>query len=350
MNTMDSMYQDLSLEFDILQKKIETNVYIKQGTDLEEPLLDPLNKRLTLDSVHDQEIWDIYKKHTFAFWVTDEIDFTGDDKRWEELTDECRYFIKHILAFFANSDEIVNLNIINNFSKDVCLKEAQKFYNFQVSMEDIHNETYQLLIDSYIKDKDEKDKLKNAIKYIPCIYNKLKWAVDWMTSNDSFAKRLIAFAIVEGIYFSGSFCAIYWIQQSKNPLKALTQANELIARDEGLHTEFACLLYQRLNNKLPDDQVHNIIKEAVIIEKEFICTSLPCGMIGMNSDLMSQYIEFVADRLCNMLGYEKIYNSENPFEFMKLISLDKKTNMFEGRITNYSKSNESFTYNISDDF
>jgi len=319
-------------------RELDDIVHIKTDEDKKEEILDPKANRFTLLPIQYPNIWKFHKKQEAASWQAGEIDYTNEDKHFEELLNEDeKYFIKHILAFFASSDGIVNLNIMRNFSKDVTILEAQIAYQFQGMIENVHSEVYSILIDTYIKDIEEKHKLFNAIKYMPCIFNKMKWAIKWLKSNDRFAYRVVAFAIVEGLFFSGSFCAIYWLKQ-RNPLKALSQANELIARDEGMHTEFACLLYSMLQNKLAEEEVQNMIKEAVTIEKEFICESLPCKMIGMNSDLMCQYIEYVADHLLGMLGYNKIYNSTNPFIFMEMISVDNKTNFFESKTSEYQKS------------
>ena len=267
------------------------------------------------------------------------------DQGSEKLNDDERYFIKHILAFFAASDGIVNENLAENFVAEVQYTEAKFFYGFQIMMENIHSETYSLLIDTYIKDKEEKNKLFNAIETLDCVKKKADWALEWI-ENGSFAERIVAFAAVEGIFFSGSFCSIFWLKK-RGLMPGLSFSNELISRDEGMHCDFACLLYTRhLVNKLPKATIEKIIRDAVDIEKEFICDALPVRLIGMNSDLMSQYIEFVADRLLAELGNEKIFNTANPFDFMEMISLQGKTNFFEKRVAEYQKAGVS---NTSDD-
>ena len=331
-----TMNSEVSKEYTDLIEKLDGLTYSKQEIDKEEPLLNE-DQRFTLFPIQHQDIWEMHKKQEAAFWTAGEIDFSQDPKQWEELNDNYKWFIKHVLAFFAGSDGIVNLNIMRNFSKDVPVYEAQIFYQYQGMIENIHSEVYSLMIETYIKDTEEKNKLFNAIKYIPCVYKKMKWALDWLMSNDRFARRLVAFAIVEGLFFSGSFCAIYWLKE-QNLLPGLTMSNELIARDEGMHCDFACLLYHKLKNKLSEEEIHDTMKQAVEIEKEFIIESLPCKMIGMNSNLMIQYIEYVADRLLIKLGYNKIFNSTNPFGFMEHISVDLKTNFFEGRVSSYQKS------------
>ena len=312
---------------------------VKQGQhilDKEEPFLNE-EQRFTLFPIIHEDIWEMHKKQEAAFWTAGEIDFSEDYKHWETLSDDYKWFIKHILAFFAGSDGIVNLNIMKNFSQDVPVFEAQVFYQFQSAIENIHSEVYSLMIESYIKDMNEKDQLFNAIKYIPCIQNKMKWAITWLKEDCMFARRIVAFAIVEGLFFSGSFCAIFWLKK-QNILPGLTLSNTFIARDEGMHCNFACLLYSKLVNKLSEKEIHYMVQDAVEIERQFIIESLPCKLIGMNSDLMYQYITYVADRLVQMLGYNKIYNSTNPFEFMEGISIDSKENFFETRTTSYSKS------------
>jgi ribonucleotide reductase beta subunit family protein with ferritin-like domain len=328
---------DILSEYHSLSTVIKNHVYIKNELDLEEPLLQE-EQRFCLFPIKYYDIWELHKKQESLFWRAEEIDFSKDLNDWKDLDENTKFFIKNILAFFAGSDSFVNLNIMHNFTKDISILEVQNFYQFQAMMENIHSLVYSLQIETLIKDEDEKNKLFNALVTIPCITQKMKWCFKWLSNGDRFAKRLIAFAIVEGIFFSGSFCAIYWIKE-KNILPGLTMSNEFISRDEGLHCEFACLLYSKLINKLDEEEIHNIIKEAVEIEKEFIIESLPCKLIGMNSDLMKQYIEFVADRLSNMLGYNKIYSSKNPFQFMEKISIDQKTNFFEHRVTEYAKVN-----------
>merc|ERR1719393_216182 len=279
----------------------------------------------------------MYKKHEASFWTAEEIDLSQDTKDWDTLTDSERYFIKHVLAFFAASDGIVLENLAGQFSTEVQVPEARAFYGFQMAMENIHSETYSLLIDQYIKEPAEKETIFDAIHTMPAVSEKAQWAVQWMNRENSFAERVIPFAAVEGILFSGSFCAIYWLKK-RGLMPGLTFSNELISRDEGLHTEFACLLYGMLQNKLPDAVVHNIIKGAVVAERRFICDALSCDLIGMNNELMTKYIEFVADRLLTALGHSKLFNVSNPFDWMELISLQGKTNFFEKRVGEYQKA------------
>ena len=278
-----------------------------------------------------------------SFWRTEEIDLSKDLKHWQSLKDDEKHFVKHVLAFFAASDGIVLENLGQRFMNEVQLAEARAAYGFQIMMENIHSETYSLLIDTLVKDDNEKKNLFEAIDNYPCIKKKADWAIKWINDNrSSFATRLIAFACVEGIFFSGSFCAIYWLKK-RGLMPGLTFSNELISRDEGMHTDFAVLLFSKLINKPKKSKVHEIFKHAVEIEKEFICEALPCRLIGMNQVLMAQYIEFVADRLVVQLGYPKIYNSSNPFDFMEMISLQGKTNFFEKRVGDYSLSSGSKT-------
>lgn len=279
----------------------------------------------------------MYKKAEASFWTAEEVDLSQDQRQWESLTDGERYFISHVLAFFAASDGIVLENLAGRFMKEVQVAEARAFYGFQIAIENIHSEMYSLLIESYIKDSAEKDKLFHAIDTIPCIKKKAKWALRWIDGSESFAERIIAFACVEGIFFSGSFCAIFWLKK-RGLMPGLTFSNELISRDEGLHCDFACLLYSLLKMKLSEERVKAIISNAVEIEREFVCEALPCRLVGMNADLMSTYIEFVADRLMTALGYGKIYNVQNPFDWMELISLQGKTNFFEKRVGEYQKA------------
>ena len=295
--------------------------------------------RFVLFPICYNDIWNKYKDQMSVFWTAEEIDLSKDRTDWNNLNDNERYFIKNILAFFAGSDGIVLENLGSRFMSEIQIPEAKCFYGFQIAMENIHSETYSLLIDTYIQDNDEKDRLLNAIETIPCVKRKAEWALKWINDEESsFATRLIAFAIVEGVFFSGSFCSIFWLKK-RGLMPGLTFSNELISRDEGMHTDFAVLLYTKLNKKCQKKKVQTIIKEAVEIEKEFICDALPCKLIGMNSKLMSQYIEFVADRLSVQLGYSKIFNSSNPFDFMEMISLEGKTNFFEKRVGDYSLSN-----------
>lgn len=298
-------------------------------------------------------IWEMYKKCEASFWTAEEIDLSDDMKHWENMSDGERYFVSHVLAFFAASDGIVNENLAVNFMSEVQLPEARCFYGFQIMMENIHSETYALLIDTYIKDPAEKDRLFHAIDTIPCVGKKAEWALRWI-NNGSFAERLIAFAAVEGIFFSGSFCSIFWLKK-RGLMPGLTFSNELISRDEGMHCEFACLLYKMLENKLSKEAATAIITDAVEIEKEFITEALPVNLIGMNAKLMSQYIEFVADRWLGELGYDKVYNTTNPFDFMEMISLQGKTNFFEKRVGDYQKSGvlnsqESKSFSLDEDF
>ena len=315
-----------------------------------EPLLQSDDSRYVMFPIKDHEIWKMYKKSVDSFWVPQECDLSKDLNDWKKLTKDEKNFISMVLAFFAASDGIVLENLAVRFMGDVQLAEARAFYGFQIAMENIHSEMYSLLIDTYIKNTDEKTFLFNAIDNIPCVSKKANWAIKWINDNDSdFTKRLIAFAAVEGIFFSGSFCAIFWLKK-RGLMPGLTSSNELISRDEGMHTDFAVAIYDLIENKLDFDTIKEIITEAVEIEKEFINDSIPCRLIGMNSELMSQYIEFVADRLVMQLGYEKIYNSKNPFDFMEMISLRPKANFFELRVGEYSKSkisenNENFEIN-----
>ena len=301
-----------------------------------EPLLIENPNRYVLFPIQHSKIWAEYKKQMACFWTTEEIDLSKDLNDWNKLNDDERYFIKNILAFFAGSDGIVLENLGKRFLSEIQIPEARCAYGFQLMMENIHSETYSLLIDTLIKDQVEKEHLFNAINTIDCVQKKAHWTIRWIEDEESnFATRLVAFACVEGIFFSGSFCAIYWLKK-RGLMPGLTFSNELISRDEGMHTEFACLLYSMLQNKLSKEVVYEIIIDAVNIEMEFIIDSLPCKLLGMNSEMMSQYIEFVADRLLIQLGYNKIYNSENPFPWMELISLENKTNFFEKRVAEYS--------------
>jgi len=318
-----------------------------------EPLLMPDANRFVMFPIKYDDIWQMYKKQVDCFWRAEEIDLSKDFSHWESLSKEEQYFISMILAFFAASDGIVLENLSSRFMNDVQVSEARAFYGFQIAMENIHSECYSLLIETYIKNKEEKYKLFNAIDNFQCIKKKSDWAQKWIHDNrSSFATRLVAFACVEGIFFSGAFCSIYWLKK-RGLMPGLTFSNELISRDEALHCEFAILLYSKLLKKIDKARIHEIIKEAVEIETEFICNALPCRLIGMNSDMMSQYIKFVADRLSVQLGYKKIYNVTNPFEFMELISLEGKTNMFERKIAEYSLANKTQindTFELTEDF
>jgi ribonucleotide reductase beta subunit family protein with ferritin-like domain len=304
-----------------------------------EEILNENNHRYVLFPLKYNKIFGLYKKALASFWTVEEVDLSKDANDWNKLNENEQHFIKNILAFFAGSDGIVLENLGVRFMQDVKIPEATCFYGFQIAMENIHSEMYSLLIDTYIKDTQEKNFLFNAIDNIPCVAKKAKWAIKWINDDTSdFTKRLIAFAAIEGIFFSGSFCAIFWLKK-RGLMPGLTSSNELISRDEGMHTDFAVAIYELIEKKLDFETIKEIITEAVQIEKEFINDSIPCRLIGMNSDLMSQYIEFVADRLVMQLGYEKIYNSKNPFDFMEMISLEGKTNFFEKRVMDYSKAN-----------
>lgn len=302
-----------------------------------EVLLKENPQRFVLFPIKYGTIWEMYKKHMASFWTAEEIDLSQDTKDWKALSNDEQHFVKMVLAFFAASDGIVLENLAERFMSDVQVPEARCFYAFQMAMENVHSETYSLLIDTYIKDPSEKQHLFHAMETIPSVARKGEWALKWIKSSDSFAERLVAFAAVEGIFFSGSFCAIFWLKK-RGKMPGLTFSNELISRDEGLHTDFACLLYSMLEERLSRDRVLEIIGNAVEIEKEFVTTSLPVSLIGMNADLMSQYIEFVADRLIVTLGYEKHYGTSNPFEWMEMISLQGKTNFFEKRVGEYQKA------------
>lgn len=319
-----------------------------------ELLLRENKDRFVILPINYPKIWEQYKKHEASFWTAEEIDLSGDQKDWVSMNDGERHFISHVLAFFAASDGIVNENLAVNFMSEVQLPEARCFYGFQIMMENIHSETYALLIDTYIKDPKEKDRLFHAIDTIPAVKRKAEWALRWI-ENGTFAERLVAFAAVEGIFFSGSFCSIFWLKK-RGLMPGLTFSNELISRDEGMHCEFACLLYSMLTAKLSKDEVYSIIGDAVEIEKEFITEALPVKLIGMNADLMKQYIEFVADRWLAELGYPKMFNTANPFDFMEMISLQGKTNFFEKRVGDYQKSGvlstnkESQGFSLEEDF
>lgn len=320
-----------------------------------EPILEENKNRFVLFPIQHDDIWSFYKKAEASFWTAEEIDLQPDLVDWEtKLNDNERHFVKHVLAFFAASDGIVNENLAENFLSEVQYTEAKFFYGFQVAIENIHSETYSLLIDTYIKDTKEKQYLFNAIETMDCVTKKADWALRWIDEG-SFAERLVAFAAVEGIFFSGSFCSIFWLKK-RGLMPGLSFSNELISRDEGLHCDFACLLYNNhVVNKLPKEQIQKIIVDAVEIEKEFILDALPVRLIGMNSELMGQYIEFVADRLLVELGNEKVYNATNPFDFMEMISIQGKTNFFEKRVGEYQKSgvlnnDADQTFNLDADF
>jgi ribonucleoside-diphosphate reductase beta chain len=307
---------------------------------VEEPLCKENPNRHVIFPIEHGDIWAKYKQHMSVFWIPEEIDLSKDVAHWKEkLNDNERHFIKHILGFFAGSDGIVMENLAMRFTREIGIPEAKFFYACQNLMETVHSETYSLLIDTYIDNKQEKYDLLHAIQTIPCVQKKAEWALQWIDSKEAtFATRLLAFAVIEGIFFSGAFCSIYWLK-SRGLMPGLTVSNELIARDEGLHTEFACLLYSKLVTKLSKADAHKIIREAVKIEKQFITKALPCELIGMNGKLMAEYIEYVADRLTVQLGYPKIYHAKNPFDFMERISLESKDNFFEKRVTTYAKAN-----------
>jgi ribonucleoside-diphosphate reductase beta chain len=320
----------------------------------DEVLLRENKDRFVILPINYPAIWEMYKKHEASFWTAEEIDLSDDQKHWDSLSDGERHFVSHVLAFFAASDGIVNENLAVNFMSEVQVPEARCFYGFQIMMENIHSETYALLIDSYIKNPTEKDRLFHAIDTVPCVKRKAEWALKWI-NNGNFAQRLVAFAAVEGIFFSGSFCSIFWLKK-RGLMPGLTFSNELISRDEGLHCEFACLLYRMLSNKLSKEEVTEIIADAVVIEKEFVTDALPVRLIGMNADMMAQYIEFVADRWLVELGYDKLYYATNPFDFMEMISLQGKTNFFEKRVGDYQKSGvlnveaKSQAFSMDEDF
>lgn len=318
---------------------------------IDEPILTSNDARFVLFPIQYEDIWKMYQISVDCFWRPEEIDLTKDINHWNSLTRDETHFISMILAFFAASDGIVIENLATRFMNDVQISEARAFYACQIMMENIHSHTYSLLIETYIKNDAEKAKFFNAISYFPCIEKKAKWTQQWIQTNKKFAIRLVAFACVEGIFFSGAFCSIFWLKK-RGLMPGLTFSNELISRDEALHCEFAILLYSKLNNKLSTEELHEIVKESVEIENEFICDALPCKLIGMNMQLMTQYIKFVGDRLCVQLGYPKIYNVSNPFDFMELISLDSKCNFFDKRNDSYALANVTESvddFTLSDD-
>jgi ribonucleoside-diphosphate reductase subunit M2 len=313
-----------------------------------DPLLKEDTSRYVMFPIQDEDIWKMYKKQVDCFWRAEEIDLSKDLGDWAKLSHDEQYFISMVLAFFAASDGIVMENLATRFMADVQLSEARAFYGFQIAMETIHSEMYSLLIETYISDKAQKSKLFNAIETCPSIKKKADWARRWIgyeASNETFPTRLVAFACVEGIFFSSSFAAIYWIKK-RGIMPGLTLSNEFISRDEALHTEFAILIYTKLHQKIDKSKIAEIVREAVEIEKEFITESLPCRLIGMNAKLMTQYIEFVGDRLCLQLGIEKMYNSSNPFDFMELISLESKSNFFERTVSEYAMANKEVAKNV----
>ncbi|GAB4843475.1 Ribonucleoside-diphosphate reductase small chain A [Ancistrocladus abbreviatus] len=324
----------------------------------EEPILMEQSQRFCMFPIRYTQLWEMYKKAEASFWTVEEVDLSYDVQHWDTLSDSEKHFITHVLAFFAASDGIVLENLAGRFLNDVQVAEARAFYGFQIAMENIHSEMYSLLLETYIKDSREKERLFNAIETVPCVAKKAKWALDWIQSSKSFAERLVAFACVEGIFFSGSFCAIFWLKK-RGLMPGLTFSNELISRDEGLHCDFACLLYSLLQKKLDQQKVQHIVHEAVEIETQFVCGALPCALIGMNSALMSQYIKFVADRLLDALGYHKNYNLENPFDWMEFISLQGKANFFERRVGDYQKASvmssiqggsKNYEFKLDEDF
>lgn len=319
-----------------------------------EPLLEENKNRFVLFPIKQPEIWRMYKQAEASFWTAEEIDLSNDRTDWENLSNDERHFIKHVLAFFAASDGIVNENLAERFLSEVQVPEARCFYGFQVAIENIHSETYSLLIDTYITDQTEKDHLFNALETVPCVQEKAEWAMKWIGDDSSFAERLIAFAAVEGIFFSGSFCSIFWLKK-RGLMPGLTFSNELISRDEGLHCDFACLLYGMIVDKPEEYRVREIITQAVAIEKDFVRDALPVSLIGMNAKLMTEYIEFVADRLLISLGYTKAYGTANPFPWMEMISLQGKTNFFEKRVAEYQKAGvmskkEDQVFSLDEDF
>lgn len=306
-------------------------------SNITEHILQDTKNRFVLFPIQHDAIWKMYKQAEASFWTAEEIDLNPDLADWAKLSKDEKHFISHVLAFFAASDGIVNENLVLNFMQDVKIPEARCFYGFQIAIENIHAETYSLLIDTYIKDPVEKDRLFNALETIPCVKKKADWALRWIENAPSFAHRLVAFAAVEGIFFSGSFCSIFWLKK-RGLMSGLSFSNELISRDEGLHCDFACLIYSMLQNRLSEEEVKTIIADAVVYEKEFVSDALPVSLIGMNADLMQQYIEFCADRLLIALGYTKHYGATNPFAWMETISLQGKTNFFEKRVGEYQKS------------
>ena len=324
---------------------------------LAEPLLDPNPERFCAFPIKWNQVWEMYKKSEASFWTAEEVDLSADYKDWERLKSGEKHFISHVLAFFASSDGIVLENLAVRFMKEIQIPEARAFYGFQIAIENIHSEMYSLLIDTYIKDPVEKKNLFSAIETIPIIKKKADWALKWVNSDRTFAERLVAFACIEGIFFSGSFCAIFWLKK-RNMMPGLTFSNELISRDEGLHRDFACLIYSLLSNKLDPQVIIEIVTEAVEIETEFVCDALPVSLVGMNKQLMGEYIMFVANHLLNSLGLEKHYNVQNPFDWMELISLQGKTNFFEKRVAEYQKSGvmaslkeqEDHIFKIDEDF
>nr|XP_043624657.1 ribonucleoside-diphosphate reductase small chain A [Erigeron canadensis] len=330
----------------------------EQFKEEDEPILMEQSQRFCMFPIRYHQLWEMYKKAQASFWTAEEVDLSLDIQQWQNLTESEKRFISHILAFFAASDGIVLENLAARFLNDIQIPEARAFYGFQIAMENVHSEMYSLLLETLIKDSKEKYRLFNAVENIPCVARKAQWALNWIKSSNSFAERLVAFACVEGIFFSGSFCSIFWLKK-RGVMPGLAFSNELISRDEGLHCDFACLLYSLLQKQLPVQKVNEIVDEAVEIETEFVCDSLPCALIGMNATLMSQYIKFVADRLLVALGCQKKYNVENPFDWMEFISLQGKTNFFERRVGEYQKASvmsnlqggdQNFVFKMDADF
>ena len=333
-----SVYPQILLNDELIGTYFDFQDYLENS----EPMLLPTLDRFTVFPIEHENLWTMYKKAQMSNWTAEEIDFSKDMDDWVSLSENEQHFIKYILAFFAGSDGIVFENLNNNFASEVQYTEARSFYAYQEHNEMVHGETYSKLIDKYIKNPTEKKQLFEAIQTIPCIENKAKWAMKWFSRERSFGERLLAFACVEGIFFSGSFCAIFWLKK-RGLLPGLCFSNELISRDEGLHLEFAIELFKMLKHKLSIVVVEEIVRDAVSIEKEFITDALPCSLIGMNSDKMSEYIEYVADRLLKQSGHDKIWGTKNPFDFMENISLDGKTNFFEKRVGDYGKLDEDST-------
>lgn len=348
----ESEFYDAAVAFGEEMEKLHvTEFKLKElrGDFADEPLFKESPERLMLFPIKYKKVWDMYKKAQASFWTAEETDLSRDLKDFESLSDNERHFVTHVLAFFASSDTIVNENLALNFYNEVQIPEARTFYGFQIAIENVHSEMYGLLIDTYVKDEVQKKKLFSALTEVPCVAKKAAWALKWTKkSNASFAERLVAFAAVEGIFFSGSFCAIYWLKK-RGLMPGLTFSNELIARDEGMHCDFACLLFRMLKHQLPRQRVQEIVCSAVDGEIEFICEALPVELIGMNAELMKQYIQFVADKLLLSLGHVEVYNVQNPFEWMTLISLQGKTNFFEKRVGEYSLAATASTTTKSED-
>jgi ribonucleotide reductase beta subunit family protein with ferritin-like domain len=331
----DTMTETVTNPLDSTQLR-DKAIAKRRSREAEEPMLTPNPHRYVLFPIQHDDLWRKYKEHVSVFWRPEEIDLSKDMTHWATLTANEQHFIKRVLGFFAGSDGIVMENLGQRFAAEVQVPEARQFYAVQMMMESVHSETYSLLIDQYVEDRTEKVEILRSIQTVPCIQKKAEWAVSWIQSEEAdFATRLLAFAAIEGIFFSGAFCAIFWLKQ-RGLMPGLTVSNEFIARDEGLHTDFACLLYSKCRHRLPKTKAHKLIREAVRIEKEFITEALPCSLIGMSAPRMADYIEFVADRLLVSLGYERLWNTANPFPWMERISLEGKDNFFEKRVTNYA--------------